>query len=249
MLKPSNKKKKNSKKRDVLGENQRYEPLEIAAEENEDGTVSFSSPHHSQPSMTRWKGAFFISTILLVPLLVYYIFDKSGLVIVIDKRPDAIGTDDDAPLSFTESSPPIITGIQEPKHHSNPTNVTKPGGVQWKKTHSMGKRNHNKKSNARQHAIKGNQKSNAGGRHPNKPVMSTKNNTGTMSSPHDDTDKDNEAKTVSHRDWPSSDLECALDLTIDFEETMTRFHQPGISFCRTSSTVSKECHVVATFVM
>ena len=93
MLNPSSKKKKSkrARKRDMLafddeialGGKHQYEPLELSDGTDDDGSLSISSPSHSQNN--HWKGAFFVSTILLLPLLVYYIFDKSGLVIVIDK--------------------------------------------------------------------------------------------------------------------------------------------------------------------
>lgn len=77
----------------------RYAPLELG---DDDDDLSFHSNNTSQQNnSTRWKTAFVFSTVLLVPLLVYYIFDKSGLVIVIDKRPP--------------EKPPIITGVAQPK--------------------------------------------------------------------------------------------------------------------------------------
>lgn len=218
MLNPKSKKKAGRTKRrleDVLGAEQRYEPLEITLD---DGSLASShSSHHGRS----WKGAaFFVSTILLLPLLVYYIFDKSGLVIVIDKRAPT-----EAPtfsLQQEEEDKPIITGVAEPKYDATSESSKEPPSSN---NHaSVDEKVKGEESLAKKKSV----------------VKQAKNDESPPPIP--DTHNDQQAPpknpiatipSLIHADR----MDCADNLNMKYDEIFQKFHQPGALFCRESSVI------------
>ena len=108
MLNPKSKKKNKRKKKrleDVLGAEQRYTPLEITLEDGTLGSPDAVAPLFCTNSC---KCILFVTTmVLLLPVLVYIIVDKSGFEISIHPK--------QASSPQQENEPPIIVGVAQPK--------------------------------------------------------------------------------------------------------------------------------------
>lgn len=215
MLNPKSKKNTTRKKKrleDILGAEQRYTPLEITLE---DGTLGSADMAAAAPFVTKCKCILVVATmLLLLPIIVYFILNKSGFEISIHPKQTP---------PPQENQPPTITGVAQPKQATVPSSSTS-------KTVSDEEQSPTQDEPIDNEDIP-TQKS-------NKPQKTVANNE--PNEQHDNNSSSSRSRPIPSL-AKIDGLKCANDLNTNYDETFQYFHEPDASFCRESNIVRPVC--------